>query len=1062
MEFWVVLGIEQTKDEEAIHAAYREKLQLVHPEEHPEEFMQLRAAYDEALSYARKTEEDEEGPSTPIDLWICRVEEVYNDISRRVSVDEWKALLADEVCQGLDSRIDARDALLKFGMECFYMPNDVWELIINTFSIRECYDELCEKFPKGYIDNGVILGADGMPNVPYDLYGEGYTGNPDAFIKLWYKARDERRSGNLDACEATIADMRSLGVPHPYDRLAEAELFYVREEKDKAIETIDRLIEEYPSDIGIRIFHGDAYRLIKEDCETALADFEFVLEKRPKHLQARWGKAECLRGLGKLEEAKDIYLHLHHQMPYDGNFTERIEKINEELAQQYEQKVAEQPENFQLRMDYAWSLLQRKEHDKARATVAEADPSTVAEKCDYYNFCTKLALNCDRFEEALSSATEWEKNIRELPEGETDEEKRRKGKLGESIHLQAVALFGLKDYDKTLERLDAAEAVQPDMSELFNLRRLVYHRRREFDKAVEQAEKVVKLDPGYMSWFSLGYEQFEQGDMSSAYQSFGEALDYAKVLQAYMYRARILCWYGEWDAFKEAIEFLEQGGVDANDAGLRYLKARLLHHEEKKEEALEIYKSIIAEYEKEAEENDGADCDFIHEVYHLCADIEDDFGRDVDEVLAIVEKGLAAKEDHYPLLDLKNYLLYHKKKDQEAIIALNTRILELYPGNVYANERIGDALYFIDRYEEAVEYYLKQEKVRDSGWVQEVLGLCLMYLERYDEAEPHFLKAVELEPERIRAKANLGLMYERRWNPEKDAYDFDLSLPLQEEAVRLNDEREEDKRSRAYRVWLARCLARMGRYDEAMAVYRKNFELYGDEEDARKEVELYMECGRFAEGEKLLDKYHAEGKLDDVYLVMKADFRYDQDKPRDFLKYIGKMADGARKYSKLAYYYEDSDKKKERLESLKWFSKALEEDDTRSDYMIGYIRALYDAGKVDEAQTLARKAMDEIEKMKNHGWRIGLYLTEVAMVHLAVGNPDFAKPYIDRALTCPLCDHCRYKRCKDAYVALARYYKAKGMYEECAKVCRDTLAFAPDDSTLRVMLKQLKKERKIK
>ena len=39
---WTLLGIEETKDKEAITAAYREKLKGINPEDRPEEFMALR------------------------------------------------------------------------------------------------------------------------------------------------------------------------------------------------------------------------------------------------------------------------------------------------------------------------------------------------------------------------------------------------------------------------------------------------------------------------------------------------------------------------------------------------------------------------------------------------------------------------------------------------------------------------------------------------------------------------------------------------------------------------------------------------------------------------------------------------------------------------------------------------------------------------------------------------------------------------------------------------------------------------------------------------------------
>jgi len=1064
MEFWVALGIEQTKDEEVIHAAYREKLQLVHPEDHPEEFMQLREAYDEALRFARQPEESEEAAqeATPIDLWIGRVEEVYNNFSRRVNVDEWKKIFADEVCQGLDSRIDARNALLKFCMDKYYMPNAVWQYIIDTYSIRENYDALCEIFPKAYIDNAIIGGAEWDKLVPYELFDEGITGNPDVLIELYHKARDERKSGNLDASAATMKDLENCGFDHPYIRLAAAELAAAREENEKAVEIIDQLAEQYPNDTGIRIFHGEVMRHIVKDYERGLADYEAVLAIREDHQGAKWGKAECLLELGKLEEAKDIYLHLHQRIPYDNNIIERIDEINNRLVEEYERKIAESPDDFELCMDYAWNCLQRKEYDKVREIMERLpQPADLAQKCDLNNFATKFHINSEEYEKALSYAMDWEDGVKELPEGETDKEKKRKGKLGEILYLQSAALLAMEKYDEALEKTFASEEADSKSTDALDIRRRVYHRTRQFDKAVEVAEKVTRMEPGYTSWFALGYEQHAQGDKSAAYHSFGEALDYARVMQAYVFRSRILCDFEEWDALKESIDFLVNNGVEEDNIHVRYLRARLDHKDGEKQKALDTYLDIIKDFEESRARNEDYFCDYIWEVYHLAADIKDDFDHPREEIMAYIDRGLTEQEDYFPLLELKNYML-HKAGMHKEVIELNKTILRFYPRARVSHERIADAHYYLDNYAEAVEEYLVQEKIADSAWVQEVLGICLMYLERYDEAENHYRKAIEMAPERIRPRANLGLMFERRFNKEKNAYDFELSLPLQQECVRLNDEQEEENRKKIYRTWLARCLARMERYDEAMVAYRKNLELYGDDEDARKEVELYMESGRFAEGEKLLDKYHEQGKLDEPYLMMKADFRRYQGKERDFIRYINKMPDGAKKLGHLANFYNDHSERKNRLKAMELYRQALDIDPERIDLMNGYIRLLREFGKKDDAEKWTKKAFEQAEEMRSQGWRVALYLTKMAMIYLAAGEPDKAKPYIDRAMTAPMCDHCRYRRCKDAYLALKEYYMDKEMYEEAAQTCREAAEFVADELDFLNVVKRLKKERKIK
>lgn len=52
MDIWKTLGIAPTMDKKVIRRAYAAKTREIHPEEKPEEFRQLHAAYQEALGYA--------------------------------------------------------------------------------------------------------------------------------------------------------------------------------------------------------------------------------------------------------------------------------------------------------------------------------------------------------------------------------------------------------------------------------------------------------------------------------------------------------------------------------------------------------------------------------------------------------------------------------------------------------------------------------------------------------------------------------------------------------------------------------------------------------------------------------------------------------------------------------------------------------------------------------------------------------------------------------------------------------------------------------------------------
>lgn len=94
---WDILGIETTRDEKKITEAYREKLSVTNPEDKPEEFKQLRSAYEEALAYARKPE-GAQGEDRQIDEWLKQLADIYNDFAKRKNVENWEELFSQGIC----------------------------------------------------------------------------------------------------------------------------------------------------------------------------------------------------------------------------------------------------------------------------------------------------------------------------------------------------------------------------------------------------------------------------------------------------------------------------------------------------------------------------------------------------------------------------------------------------------------------------------------------------------------------------------------------------------------------------------------------------------------------------------------------------------------------------------------------------------------------------------------------------------------------------------------------------------------------------------------------------
>jgi len=164
MNIWKVLKIEKSKDKNRIKAAYHELLRVTNPEDFPEEFKDLRQAYEEALYYADQPEEAKaaggENDISPEGIFMERVRTVYNHLSDRLNIEKWKDLMAEDICYALDTKLDIRNRLLTFLMENYRLPREIWQLLDETFQFRKSKAELCELFPEDFIEHAVIHGID--------------------------------------------------------------------------------------------------------------------------------------------------------------------------------------------------------------------------------------------------------------------------------------------------------------------------------------------------------------------------------------------------------------------------------------------------------------------------------------------------------------------------------------------------------------------------------------------------------------------------------------------------------------------------------------------------------------------------------------------------------------------------------------------------------------------------------------------------------------------------------------------------------------------------------------
>lgn len=97
MSCWVHLGIDATKDQNAIRLAYRTRLPDVHPETDSQGFQALRSAYEDALAFARQAdspdlEEDGDEPEQPHPA-LVEFERMLGDPEQRFMPAAWQGFI---------------------------------------------------------------------------------------------------------------------------------------------------------------------------------------------------------------------------------------------------------------------------------------------------------------------------------------------------------------------------------------------------------------------------------------------------------------------------------------------------------------------------------------------------------------------------------------------------------------------------------------------------------------------------------------------------------------------------------------------------------------------------------------------------------------------------------------------------------------------------------------------------------------------------------------------------------------------------------------------------------
>ena len=587
-DFWITLGIEPTKDEEIIRKAYLELLPNFHPEDDPEGFQRLRAAYESALSYTKESEEFANDDTSESGLIVRELTGILDDFVRRLNPDEWHAVLDGDECAAIDIQTQIGEKFLVKLMGNYYIPRKIWIILNDTFNWSEMADLLKEKFPPAYIDyvlNGIkyeeIVRCDfiDLSNPSADFLG---------FLDRYYSLNDALNSGDYDLAAQMISENNGPLFNHLDYRILLVYYYNNKEEKDNAESLANTLMQEYPDDS--RVMHAFANVLLRNGKpEEAIPLFETVIEKNISHVNSsKVGIARCYFEMENYEKSKEICLEMLVDYYFDDYVSAIFHASSEKLIPIYEEKLKETPDDQDIIYKLASCYFNEYVYDKCLDLVKDVVPEEqyVAK---HYEILFDALLETNDYSDGIPDDVmqylyKWE---------ETETNRKR-------LRYLPQKYLAIKMPDKALEKAEIYLLEFPGNPEICAVQGRVYREKGMYLEAHNAIEEGLKTEPSHPGLLSEQAHLFmEEGDIGNAVGSaeralstFPYLLDMREMIIKAYYDAR------QYERAESLIQETESYNIESKDISM-YKAAIMLSLEKDTATAA----GILLELSKEDEDN---------------------------------------------------------------------------------------------------------------------------------------------------------------------------------------------------------------------------------------------------------------------------------------------------------------------------------------------------------------------------------------------------------------------------------------------------------------------------
>lgn len=1035
---WFVLGIEPTKDKKAITAAYRQKLRQTNPEDKPEEFKALRAAYEEALALADRNDMDAVRDESPVGIWMEAVSSLYRNYSARIDPEQWKELLQDQVCIALDTRPTAEEALLKFLMQNFYLPRSVWIVLDEAFHFSERVEELYESYPREFVDRVIINGLRFDTILAFDLFIPGLNGaDCDAYRRLYYQANHTP----VAQLAPILEQMDALSERHPYGEALRCRFWLGTGRTAEGKEGFRKLAEDYPNDDSLTLAWA-ASCLEDGQAEEAESIARRVLDRMPDHVSAKNILVQCLTKKERYHEAKELTYELMRTCAGNpvmmAQYTEQLKGWNQKLIPEREARWNACPDDTENAIELAWCYVQCDCMDDAMELAQRID-SEKAEPYEYHNLMGKLYHNHREPSEALEHLRIVEQLVRALEPDGTRKTQKRRNRLPELLQIQGNCLMQLEETEAAREKFEEALKIAPEDPEVLTLMGKILFASGEYAHAVEILERLVHVSPGsYYGESLLALSLYRLHRDKDAFDAVNRALAIqGNDLSLYIFKMQILIRNRVWDQVHGILDFLEKSGAP-KDISTDYVKAQLTELE------LKDTNQAFVQYQAIARRVEGGETLICaSELYYRMAllmgdrmDMSNEEDRDI--LIAQLDKALAHDKQDMDCLAYKAWILKQSRKTQEAIDIY--RDLEAKNPNSMTVQRDLAQLYYenLNGYaQEALDYYERLLKTQQTSRLYFYAANSKRHLGDLEGARAYYLRELEMAPDDIDGFRGLAYVCDAQGK-------YAESLDMLNQAIAIMEGTQNEY------MWLlehkVRVLCRMGQYDQALAFVDDIMARYQYDAGYQRKFDICCQFGLWDRAKQVLDAWK-KARENDPDLLAATGTLY---------LLTGKMlmavtAMGTAKHKLSAEQAQDfrlqlADLEcnyKRQIEIWEHRTKQNRLDDRA---VINLAQALWHGGRRTDAQRAAQKALTMLDLILTRTRTDeALFRSRRCLALALLGRVGEARAELEKTRKLPLCHHCKYGSCKDADIYEAAIEEILGNREKALQLYRAGRANWPDE-----------------